>query len=119
MPLADDNKYNKPQYALIKKIEEKGSDVNLGIHLVNDAHNNKFDVAIVISNDSDLAGGLRIVKNELKKQVEILNPYPKTNKKLQKTSSSIKYILKEKLPNFQFPDNLTDKIGNFHKPKNW
>jgi len=119
MPLADDKKYDKPQYALIKKTEEKGSDVNLGIHLVNDAHNNKFDVAIVISNDSDLAGGLRIVKNELKKQVEILNPYPKTNKKLQKASSNIKYILKEKLPNFQFPDNLTDKIGNFHKPKNW
>jgi uncharacterized LabA/DUF88 family protein len=119
MPLADDKKYGKPQYALIKKTEEKGSDVNLGIHLVNDAHNDKFDVAIVISNDSDLAGGLRIVKNELGKKVEILNPYPTTNKKLQKASSNIKYILKDKLPNFQFPDNLKDKVGDFHKPKSW
>ncbi len=106
-------------YFLVSKYEEKGSDVNLGIQLVNDAHKNKFDVAIIISNDSDLAGGLRIVKNELKKQVEILNPYLRTNKKLQRASSNIKYILKEKLSNFQFPDNLIDKIGNFHKPKNW
>ena len=54
-------------YFSISKYEEKGSDVNLGIHLVNDAHKNKFDVSIIVSNDSDLAGGLRIVKNELKK----------------------------------------------------
>jgi hypothetical protein len=32
--LADDEKYEKPQYALIKKIEEKGSDVNLGINIL-------------------------------------------------------------------------------------
>jgi uncharacterized LabA/DUF88 family protein len=113
LPLKDVN------YFLVSKYEEKGSDVNLGIQLVNDAHKNKFDVAVVISNDSDLAGGLRIVKNELKKQVEILNPYPKTNKKLQKASSNIKYILKEKLFNFQFSNNLVDKVGNFHKPKSW
>ena len=93
MPLADDDKYQKPQYVLIKKTEEKGSDVNLGINLVNDAHKGEFDVAIIISNDSDLAGGLRIVKNELGKLVEILNPYPKTNKKLQRASSNIIYIL--------------------------
>jgi uncharacterized LabA/DUF88 family protein len=119
MPLADDDNYPKPQYVLIKKTEEKGSDVNLGISLVNDAHKDLFDVAIVISNDSDLSGALRIVKNELGKTVEILNPYPKTNKKLQKASSNIKYIFSKVLPKLQFPDELTDKIGKFHKPKSW
>ena len=119
MPLADDDNYPKPQYALIKKTEEKGSDVNLGIHLVNDAHNNKFDVAVIISNDSDLSGALRIVKNELGKTVEILNPYPRTNKKMQKASSNIKYIFKKVLPKLQFFGELTDKVGKFHKPKSW
>jgi len=119
MLLADDDKYDKPQYALIKKTEEKGSDVNLAVNLVNDAHNNKFDVAIIISNDSDLAGALRIVKNELGKTVEILNPYPKTNKKLQKASSTVKRIFPKVLSGLQFPDKLLDKVGEFHKPKSW
>jgi len=119
MPLADDDNYPKPQYALIRKTEEKGSDVNLGISLVSDAYKNEFDVAIVISNDSDLSGVLRIVKNELGKTVEILNPYPTTNKKLQRASSNIKYIFKKVLPKLQFTNELTDKIGKFHKPKSW
>jgi uncharacterized LabA/DUF88 family protein len=119
MTLADDDNYPKPQYVLIRKTEEKGSDVNLGISLVSDAYKNEFDVAIVVSNDSDLSGALRIVKNELGKTVEILNPYPKTNKKLQKASSNIKYIFSKVLPKFQFTDELTDKIGKFNKPKSW
>ncbi|MCK5320276.1 NYN domain-containing protein [Candidatus Parcubacteria bacterium] len=119
MPLANGDNYPKPQYALIKKTEEKGSDVNLGISLVSDAYKNQFDIAVVISNDSDLSGALRIVKNELGKTVEILNPYPTTNKKLQRASSNIKYIYKKVLPKLQFPNELTDKVGKFHKPKSW
>jgi hypothetical protein len=37
------------------KTEEKGSDVNLITHLVADAFHNRFSVAVVMSNDSDLA----------------------------------------------------------------
>lgn len=35
--------------------EEKGSDVNLGSHLLNDAWSDAFDVAAVLTNDTDLA----------------------------------------------------------------
>ena len=41
------------QYAHVLIPEEKGSDVNLAVHLLNDAHRDKFDVAYVMSNDSD------------------------------------------------------------------
>lgn len=44
--------------------EEKGSDVNLAVELVNDAWLNVFDVAIVISNDSDLERAVRIVRKK-------------------------------------------------------
>lgn len=42
--------------------DEKGSDVNLAVELVNDAWNNLYDLAVVVSNDSDLAGALSVVK---------------------------------------------------------
>lgn len=42
--------------------EEKGSDVNLAVHLVNDAWADLFDCAIVVSNDSDLREALAITK---------------------------------------------------------
>lgn len=119
LPVADDSQWPRPQYALIRKTEEKGSDVNLAVNLVKDAYEDNFDVAVIISNDSDLAGSLRIVKNKLKKTVEILNPYDKTNKKLQKVSSNIKYIREKALEQNQFLDNLTDKVGDFHKPVEW
>jgi hypothetical protein len=36
-------------------IEEKGTDVNLGAHLVADALTHDCEMAVVISNDADLA----------------------------------------------------------------
>ncbi len=55
-------------------MEEKGSDVNLAAHLLNDAWNNSFDVAAVISNDTDLETPIRMVVNERRKPVYIICP---------------------------------------------
>lgn len=44
--------------------EEKGSDVNLAVELVNDAWLNVYDLAIVISNDSDLERAVSIAKRK-------------------------------------------------------
>jgi hypothetical protein len=41
------------KFVQVIKTEEKGSDVNLAIHLLNDAWKGLYDSAIVISNDSD------------------------------------------------------------------
>jgi len=43
-----------PDVVKVIKVEEKGSDVNLACHLLLDAFQNNFDVAAVVSNDSDL-----------------------------------------------------------------
>ena len=51
MPLANSN---PQQYARVIKTEEKGSDVNLAVHLLNDAHKNDFELAVLVTNDSDL-----------------------------------------------------------------
>src|SRR5690349_6267967 len=40
-----------PQVAYVWKTEEKGSDVNLGVHLVRDAFTRAFDEAAILTND--------------------------------------------------------------------
>ena len=55
-------------------MEEKGSDVNLAVHLVNDAWKKSFDAAVVISNDTDLVTPIRMVSAEQGKPVFVVCP---------------------------------------------
>lgn len=107
-------------YLIVNKSEEKGSDVNLATHLMMDAYERKFDVAIVISNDSDLAEPIKIVNNMPNLTVRLLNPQKKTNIKLQEAvDGNIKMIRQWALKNSQFLDDLKDVKGDFHKPEDW
>lgn len=44
-----------PRSIQVWKNEEKGSDVNLAVHLLNDSWTDSYECAIIVSNDSDLA----------------------------------------------------------------
>lgn len=59
---------NPKKYVRVAITEEKGSDVNIATHLINDGWKDLYDVAIVVSNDSDLIEPIRIVKSELKRK---------------------------------------------------
>ena len=49
-------------YERVVKVEEKGSDVNIAMHLLNDAWLNQYECAVLISNDNDIAGALNLLK---------------------------------------------------------
>jgi hypothetical protein len=106
-------------YAKVIKTEEKGSDVNLATHLLHDAHLGRFDVAVVISNDSDLLEPIKIVRQELHKQVGILNPHPNPSRALLPHIDFIKQIRAGVLGASQFPATMTDAHGSFTKPAAW
>ncbi len=63
-----------PNRVEIFKTEEKGSDVNLALHVLNDAWANSYDCAVIVSNDSDLATALRLVKEQHKKVIGLITP---------------------------------------------
>jgi len=107
------------QYAKVIKTEEKGSDVNLATHLLHDAHMGRFDVAVVISNDSDLLEPIKLVRQELHKQVGILNPQTKPSRALLPHIDFIKQIRTGTLKTAQFPSKLSDRHGTFTKPAGW
>lgn len=109
----------QPVKVQVVKTEEKGSDVNLAVNLVHDAHMNRFDCAVVISGDSDLLGPIKIAKEELGKVVGVLNPQKQSCHVLSQHASFYKHLKPSKIAASLFPDTLTDAKGSFSKPPTW
>jgi uncharacterized LabA/DUF88 family protein len=63
-PLVDPPPYGS-RYVRVHSTEEKGSDVNLASHLIADGFRHRYEVAVVVSKDTDLREPIRIVKEEL------------------------------------------------------
>jgi hypothetical protein len=93
-----------PVVAKVWKSEEKGSDVNLGCHLVRDAFQGKFEAAAVLSNDTDLVEPIRIVVEEFGLPVGLLCPVSKPAGGLAQVASFIRHIRIQHLQASQFPD---------------
>ena len=100
--------------------EEKGSDVNLATHLLLDGFRNRYDSAVVISNDSDFATTIQTVKDDLKKNIGVISPRKKPAKALQNKATFYKKIRSGVLQATQFPATITLKDGKvIHKPSSW
>lgn len=117
-----------PAAATVKviKTEEKGSDVNLATYLLADAFREDCTQAVVITNDSDLAEPMRMVREELKLDVGLINPHPgQASKALMKTSPTfVKSIRPAALLASQFPPvvEVTTPAGTirpYTKPTGW
>lgn len=104
---------------LIMKTEEKGSDVNLATHMLCDGFRDHYDIAAVISNDTDLEEPLRVVKEELGKGVALLHPSKYPSGKLASFATTVRKIRAGALKQAQFAEELTDAVGTFRKPATW
>ncbi|MFA5304314.1 MAG: NYN domain-containing protein [Candidatus Omnitrophota bacterium] len=112
------NPTDNQKFVKIIKTEEKGSDVNLAVHLLNDAWMNQYDCAVIISNDSDLAESISIVKKQHKKIIGLLLPpncHP--SKQLMRLADFIKTIRHATLAMSQLPYNIPGT--NIKKPTKW
>jgi uncharacterized LabA/DUF88 family protein len=109
------------KYATVLKTEEKGSDVNLAIHVLNDAWQDRYDCAVICSNDSDLAESLRLVRTEHKKKVILVVPgdpavrHP--NVQLKKWAMAVRHIRLADLAACQLPNPIPGTT--IHKPAVW
>lgn len=107
------------RYATVIKSEEKGSDVNLASQLLFDGFAGNFECAVLITGDSDFLAPVKIVMDHLHKPVGIINPQKKLCRVLVQQASFYKKIRPGVLQASQFPDELRDAQGAFHKPKKW
>ncbi|HET7921307.1 MAG TPA: NYN domain-containing protein, partial [Gammaproteobacteria bacterium] len=109
-----------PPTVQVWKNEEKGSDVNLALHVLNDAWQNSYDCAVIVSNDSDLAESLRLVKAQHKKLIGIVTPgapIRKTSWQLKQHADFVKPIRTWMLQQSQLPNPIPGT--KIRKPVRW
>jgi uncharacterized LabA/DUF88 family protein len=100
---------------------EKMTDVNLATHLIMDAHLDAYDVAFLISGDTDFAPCVEAVNESFEtKSVVMLFPPMRENDSLDEEARSSRVITKEKLIKCQLPLQMLGKEGiEIHKPAGW
>ena len=115
-------KSTPPQIATLEVFEEKRTDVNIASHLLLDAFEGRYDTAIVVSNDSDLATPIEMVASTLNKRVITVNP--DSDQKLSRELSaaatrSLRTINPTVLRDCQFPDEMTDLQGTIRRHRSY
>jgi hypothetical protein len=100
----------------VMKTEEKGSDVNLATYLLLDAFKGECNVAVVISNDSDLKLPIEVAQAELGLRVGVINPHPPARRSRALQPTFCKQIRTSALAACQFPPVLEDARGEIRRP---
>ena len=101
--------------------EEKGSDVNLAAHLLNDGWQDRYDAALLVTQDTDLCEPARMVKDGLGKPVGLvwLDGGQPSNR-WRKAVSFVRQATPARLGAAQFPDRLLGLNGRpIDKPTGW
>jgi uncharacterized LabA/DUF88 family protein len=109
-----------PDIVKVWKNEEKGSDVNLALHLLNDAWLDFYDCAVVVSNDSDLATSLKMVRSQHRKVIGLITPGApkrKTSRQLLSNTDFVKPIRTHALKAALLPNPIPGT--RIHKPLDW
>lgn len=124
-PRGGKRRWNKPGRPLSDALvvechtmEEKGSDVNLAAHLLNDAWKGVFDAAVVISNDTDLCAPIEMVAAERGLPVYVACPSPAgMSKELAAVATHKRHIRPGMLAAAQFDDPILP--SGLAKPAGW
>jgi len=121
MPLAKDFDEGILSLVEVIKTEEKGTDVNLAVQMAVDAMQDKFDYAMLFSNDSDMSYSVQIAVNDCKKKVGLYIARDAiSHKVLKENACYIRRLTQTLLASHQFPDEIKTKTGRVIKePKDW
>ena len=101
--------------------EEKMTDVNIAVALLNDAQDNLFDVAVIISADSDLAGPITAIRSRYPgKPVIVAFPPKRASKELRSIATASLRIGRDRLRGSQFPPRVVNADGyTIAQPPQW
>jgi uncharacterized LabA/DUF88 family protein len=92
--------------------KEKMTDVNIAVELLKDAFQDRFDVALLISADSDLTPPLRAIRELFpEKKVLVAFPPERRSRKLETYAHSISTIGRGLLAKNQLPEEIVKPDG--------
>lgn len=104
---------------LVENLEEKGTDVNLASHLLVDAARGRFEIALVITNDTDLVTPVRLAISEFQRRVGILAPAQSCAPALSQAASFHKHVRIQHLRASQLPDPVIVGGKRIPRPTGW
>lgn len=101
--------------------EEKMTDVNLAVQLVVDAFDDKFDVALIISGDSDLTTPVKCVRRRFPdKRLIVAFPPRRHSAELKRAAHGYLTIGEDKLRGSQLPERIVKPNGHvLTRPVTW
>ena len=107
--------YNWPTY------NEKMTDVNIATQMLIDAYEDRFDMAMLISGDSDLVPPIKAIHLLFKqKRVFVIFPPKRHNSSVALNAKGSLMLGRKKLLDSQFADELTKRDGYIlRKPSDW
>jgi hypothetical protein len=105
--------------------EEKRTDVNIAVSMVDDAYQNACDHFVVMSGDSDLVPGVATVRQRFASKtitvyVPSRNPIRAAAVELRTAANRARELPLILLPKAQFPNSIPDGIGGtLNRPTSW
>jgi uncharacterized LabA/DUF88 family protein len=101
--------------------EEKETDVNIAVAIVEDAVQDRYDTAILLSADSDLCPAVRAMKRlRPKKRIIAAFPPSRHSADLKRAVDGFVFIGNDKIRQAQLPATLTGSTGVvLQRPKRW
>ncbi|MCT1615722.1 NYN domain-containing protein [Kocuria marina] len=106
-----------PRFVEVVKTEEKGSDVNLAVRLVEDALTQRIEVALVISGDSDLQRAVDVARGA---GVRVIVVDPRNRPQSALRADERRRLRGGNLLNCQLPTELQGVEGHrIARPQTW
>lgn len=103
-----------------KSHEEKETDINIAINLLSDAFEDKFDIALIISGDSDLSPAIQKVKKLFpKKRIGVILPPYQFGADLKNSSDYVKKIKRLHLRRALLPEQIKFAGNLIQAPNGW
>lgn len=115
LPRADDG-----TEVTVRLLQEKQSDVNLAVQLVADACDRRMDAALVVTDDSDLEGAMRMVREECGLYLIVASPRGHSRLAKSVNADQSKAVHEDLLRRCQLPDPSIDHEGwEVFRPRRW
>lgn len=103
------------------KNEEKRTDVNIAVRLLSDAYEDRFDMAMVISGDSDLVPSVEAVRQRFRrKRVIVASPPKRWSADLAQSAHAAFQVSRAAIRSNRLPDPVITPEGVvLRAPQGW
>ena len=101
--------------------EEKKTDVNIAVRLLDDAFDDRFDIAVIISGDSDLAPSIKSVRLRYPdKRLLVAFPPRRNSSELRRVANANFTITRRAIRSSHLPDPVVSPSGTeLRAPTGW